>query len=75
MTYLRESVFPEDLIGSKTYFKGLEKISLELDLFYRIAHRPYLANLSGGCRNSIVDLKSRSNDSGARALPGTDVEH
>ena len=45
---LRESVFPEDLIGSKssfktyslveyalkkTYFKGLEKISLKLDLF------------------------------------------
>ena len=44
----RESVFPEDLIGSKstfktyslvkyalkkTYFKGLEKISLKLDLF------------------------------------------
>ena len=44
----RESVFPEDFIGSKstfktyslikyalkkTYFKGLEKISLKLDLF------------------------------------------
>ena len=54
---LRESVFPEDLIGSKsslktyslveyalkkTYFKGLEKISLELDLFSSPLRRPIL---------------------------------
>ena len=56
---LRESVFPEDLIGSKssfktyslvdyalkkTYFKGWEKISLELDLFSSLLRRPILSD-------------------------------
>ena len=56
---LRELVFPEDLIGNKsslktyslieyalkkTYFKGLEKISLELDLFSSLLRRPILSD-------------------------------
>ena len=63
----RESVFPEDLIGSKSTFKtyslvkyGMRKISLKLDLFSSLLRRPILSDslkVFSGLLQKKFDLK------------------